>query len=83
MLEPLFGLIACLAIYGGVWLGSKVWSEFSRDTSFEKWCASQPMIMAFRCRGEVEDTRFRLRQLLAPHDEVVNLKGGAPWQYYR
>ncbi len=83
MLEPFFGLLACLVIYFGVWAARKLSSEFTRDTSFEKWCASQPMIVAFRCHGEARDTRFRLRQALAPHDEVVNLHGGAPWQYYR
>jgi hypothetical protein len=83
MLEPFFGLMACLAIYAGVWLASKVSSEFTRDSSFEKWCQSQPMIMAFRCRGEASETRFKLRQWIAPHSEVVNLHGGAPWQYYR
>lgn len=83
MLEPFFGLIACLAIYLGVWVFFRVTSEFDRDHAFERWCASRPMIMAIRCRGEAEDARFRLRQLIAPHDEVVNVHGGAPWQYYR
>jgi hypothetical protein len=83
MLEPFFGLIACLAIYVGVWVFFRATSEFNRDHAFERWCASQPMILAVRVRGEAEDARFRLRQLLAPHDEVVNLHGGAPWQYYR
>ena len=82
VLEPFFGLIACLAIYGGVWLGSKWSSEFAADTAFEKWCAEQPMVMAFRCT-DAKDTHFRLRQLIAPHEEIVNLQGGAPWQYYR
>lgn len=83
MLEPFFGLIACLVIYAGVWAGSRVRSEFKPDRGFERWCESQPIIMAFRCRGEAHDTRFKVRQLLAPHDELVNLHGGAPWQYYR
>jgi hypothetical protein len=82
MLEPFFGLIACLAIYLGVWVFFRVGSEFQRDPSFERWCASQPMILAIRCR-DAEDARFRLRQLVAPHDELVNLHGGVPWQYYR
>jgi hypothetical protein len=82
MLEPLFGLIACLAIYAGVWVFSRVGNEFKRDVEFERWCASRPMILAIRC-ADAEDARFRLRQLLAPHDEIVNLHGGVPWQYYR
>ena len=82
MLEPLFGLIACLAVYGGVWLYLRMTSEFHRDAAFERWCASQPMILAVRCR-DADDARFRLRQLIAPHDELVNLHGGVPWQYYR
>lgn len=85
MLEPLFGLIACLAIYGGVFLWRKVWSEFTPDASFEAWCRSEPAIMAFRCvPGErAREVRFQLRALLAPSDELINLQGGAPWQYYR
>lgn len=82
MLEPLFGLIACLVVYAGVWAFSRVSSEFHRDEAFEKWCASRPTIVALQCR-DAEDARFRLRALLAPHDELVNLHGGAPWQYYR
>jgi hypothetical protein len=82
MLEPLFGLIACLAIYGGVWAWRKVWSEFVPDSEFERWCAREPAIMMFRC-GDARDTRFRLRALLAPSDELINLNGGHPWQYYR
>jgi len=82
MLEPLFGLIACLVVYAGVWLFSRWSSEFHRDEAFERWCTTQPMIIALRCR-DARDTRYRLRSLLAPHDELVNLHGGAPWQYYR
>ena len=82
MLEPLFGLIACLVVYAGVWMFSRVSTEFHRDQPFERWCASRPMIIAVRCR-DADDTRFRLRALLAPHDELVNLQGGVPWQYYR
>lgn len=83
MLEPLFGLAVCLSVYLAVWFGSKVTSEFTRDRAFERWCASQPMILAFRCRGDVDDAQYAVRALLAPYGELVNLHGGAPWQYYR
>lgn len=80
----------CVTIYLGVAGWSRVRSEFARDTQFEQWCASQPIVLAFRCGrrsgaegGEADDARHRLRQLLAPHDELVNVHGGAPWQYYR
>jgi hypothetical protein len=82
VLEPFFGLIACLAIYGGVWLVSKWTSEFVPDAAFEKWCAEEPLIMAFHCT-DARDLSFRIRQLVAPQEELVNLHGGNPWQYYR
>ncbi len=82
VLEPIFGLLACIAVYMGVYLVGKVTSEFRPDTEFERWCASKPMILAFRCK-DVFEARHGLRALLAPHDEVVNLQGGVPWQYYR
>lgn len=83
MLEPIIGLVVCVALYLGVWLGSKLSTEFARDHAFERWCASKPIILAVRCRGDAYDARFTLRTLLAPHDQLVNLHGGAPWQYYR
>jgi hypothetical protein len=82
MLEPIIGLVVCVAMYLGVWLASKVTSEFRRDEAFERWCATAPMIMAFRTRDPSE-ARIELRALLEPHGEVVNLQGGVPWQYYR
>lgn len=80
----------CVAIYLGVAGWTRVRSEFARDRRFEQWCASRPIVLAFRCGrrsgaggSEADDARHRLRQLLAPHDELVNVHGGAPWQYYR
>lgn len=82
MLEPLFGLAVCVATYLGVWLFAKITTEFAPDRTFERWCASQPVIIAVRCR-DAFDVRLVLRTILAPHQELVNLHGGAPWQYYR
>jgi hypothetical protein len=83
MLEPIIGLVVCLLLYFSVWVYRNVTSEFDRDLAFERWCASRPMIMAFRTKGDHYDARFEIRQLLEPHGELVNLHGGAPWQYYR
>lgn len=82
MLEPIFGLVLCVAIYFGIALWSTYTSEFKRDAAFERWCRRRPIILAFRC-SEADDARHRLRQLIAPHDQLVNKHGGAPWQYYR
>jgi len=82
MLEPIFGLVLCLAIYFGIGAWSTLSSEFKRDLEFERWCAREPIVLAFRC-SEADDARHRLRQMIAPHDEIVNVHGGAPWQYYR
>ncbi len=82
MLEPLFGLAVCVATYLGVWLFAKLTTEFTPDRGFERWCASQPVIIAVRCR-DAFDVRLVLRTILAPHMELVNLQGGVPWQYYR
>jgi hypothetical protein len=82
MLEPIFGLILCVVIYLGIATWSTLRSEFHRDEAFEKWCAGRPIILAVRCE-EADDARHRLRQLIAPHDQLVNLRGGVPWQYYR
>lgn len=82
MLEPIFGLMLCVAIYFGISVFFTYTSEFQRDAAFERWCAGKPIILAFRC-AEADDARHRIRQLIAPHDQLVNLHGGAPWQYYR
>ena len=82
MLEPIFGLILCVLIYLGISAWSRVSSEFHHDPDFERWCAQRPIVLALRCR-EPDDARHRLRQLVAPHDQIVNVRGGAPWQYYR
>jgi hypothetical protein len=84
MLEPIFGLLLCVAIYFAISAWSTFSSEFQRDADFERWCAGKPIIIAFRCPGDrADDARHRIRQMLAPHDELVNKHGGAPWQYYR
>jgi hypothetical protein len=85
VLEPLFGLLACLFAYLGVAVYQRVTSEFVSDRAFERWCASQPIVLAFHCRSpdRAVEAKLALRTLLGPHEELENASGGAPWQYYR
>lgn len=82
VLEPLFALLTCLLVYWGIGVYRRHTSEFVPDPDFERWCASGPLLMAFRCRGDAHDLRMLLRQTIAPDEEILNLRGGAPWQYY-
>ena len=82
VLEPLFALLMCASIYAGIAVWRRYTSEFLPVPEFERWCSEGPMILAVRCSGDAHDARMTLRQLIAPDDEVLNLQGGAPWQYY-
>src|SRR4051812_21053647 len=83
MLEPFIGPVVCLIVYLSVRLYHRLSSEFDRDLAFERWCATKPMILAFRTRGDHYDAPFELRLLLEPYSELVAVHGGLPWQYYR
>jgi hypothetical protein len=83
MLEPIIAPIACLLVYFAIALYRRWSSEYDRDLVFEAWCATKPMILAFRTNGDHYDARFELRQLLEPHGELVSVHAGVPWQYYR
>ncbi len=82
-MELLLGLLTYLAIAGTVRIGRRFWSDVERDCGFESWCASEPLVVAVRCRADAHVACLHLRQLLAPDDEVDNHMGSAPWQHYR
>lgn len=83
MIEIFVGLLLCTVVTIGVNVYRRWFvREGPRHPGFERWCRTEPLVVALRVAGPAQrEVLEALRHLLAP-GEFKNRAGRFPWQHY-